>query len=177
MVEESVLKQEGEDLARIAVQCGMGHKQLRAVYRLVRLKPIPFIEVYLKRQMARDIPCVASFNKLLELLFKYTSVADYEKILMYATMLYPYYEKEPILKLRIPAEPVIREIVQRNGFKYSNLAINIKDDKANFNVRVDGFRGNPRLLAQEIEKELKARMESLLKSLKIFDVKVWIEGR
>jgi hypothetical protein len=48
---ERKLKSEGEELAKIAVESGMGAKQLQTLYRLVKTRSLPFVEAYIKRQI------------------------------------------------------------------------------------------------------------------------------
>lgn len=178
---ERKLKLEGEDLARIAVDARMGSKQLQIVYNLVKTKPLPFrtktltfVETYVQRQigraLSRRVEGYAGFVKTLELLRKYWSDREaLEKILMYAVMMHDYVEKEPIMKLMVAGEPVIRRVVERWGSTFVDMDLRLHGKNLDVNVYVDRYR-NPKDLATDIERALKSREE-----FSNLNLKVWIK--
>lgn len=172
MSEEKNLKLKGEELAKIAVESGMGAKQLQTIYKLLRTRPLPFVEAYVQRQIGRDVKGLAGFNKVLEFLKEFESKkASLERVLMYAVMLYDYYEKEPIMKLKAAGDPVIRRVVEGRGFVFEDSRMKLYGKNLDVNVKVKMFHGNPKALAADIEKALKSREEFSSLSLK-----VWIES-
>lgn len=169
--EEKILKTEGEDLAKVAVESKMAAKQLQTLYRLVRTRPLAFVEAYVQRQIGREVRGYESFLKTWELLKKYEDRrSQLEKVLMYAVMLYDYYEKEPVLKLKSVAYPVVRRVAERQGAILDSLDINL--ERQTLTVWVRGFRGSPKMLATDIEKSLKSEKE-----FSALNLKVWIEPK
>ncbi|MEM3183385.1 MAG: hypothetical protein QXL87_02875, partial [Nitrososphaerota archaeon] len=82
---ERELKLEGEGLAKIAVDSGMGAKQLQTLYKLVRTNPLPFVEAYIKRQIGREVRGLNGFLKILDLCQKYANDrVSLERVLLYA---------------------------------------------------------------------------------------------
>jgi len=173
MSEEKILKSEGEELARVAVKSGMGAKQLQTIYRLVKTRPLAYVQAFVKRQIGRDVRGFAGFMKMLELLGKYeNSKGSFEKVLMYAVMLYDYCEKEPTINLKLAGEPVIKRIVERHGARYDGVSMRLRGNSLEVNVRAGRFHGNPKALAMEIEKALKAN-----EKFSNLNLRVWIESR
>lgn len=173
MYEEKDLKKEGEELARVAVDSGMGARQLQTIYKLVKTRPLVYVEAYVQRQIGRDVKGYIGFVKVLELIRKFEGdKRALEKVLMYAVMLYEYYEKEPVIKLKSSGEPVIRQVVERLGYVFDKVAMKLHGKTLEVNVSVSGFHGNPKVLAIEIERALKTREE-----FSSLNLKVWIESR
>lgn len=173
MIEEKSLKKEGEDLAKVAVDSGMGSKQLKTIYRLIKTKPMAFVEAFVQRQIGREIQGYNAFLMLLDLLRKYTEEKGLlEKVLMYANMLYSYYEHEATMKLKTSAEVVIKRTVERHGLRYDGLEIEARGNSVEFRVGVQSFHGNPRTLAMKIERALKERVSVLSK----MRLRIWIES-
>jgi len=177
MPEERALKEDGEDLARLAVGEGTGLKQLREAYDVVRKKPLPYAEACVQRQLAKalegTVRGAGTFQRILELMKKYgENRSSLERALMYAVMLYPYYEKEPLLKVKGQAEQVIREVVRAGGYSLERVEWRIDGRVASANVHIPGFRENPKVLAGEIERALRSRV-----ALKEVNVKIWKESR
>jgi len=173
MLEEKSLKLEGEELARVAVSSGMGAKQLQTIYRLVKTRPLAFVEAFVKRQIGREVKGFAGFVRVLEILEKYEgNRGALEKVLMYAVMLYDYCEKEPTLKLKAAGESVIKHVVEQHGFKFDGASMKMHGRNVEVNVKVRRFYGNPKALAIEIEKALKAKEE-----FSNLNLKIWIESR
>lgn len=172
MVEEKSLMLEGENLAKVAVESEMGAKQLQTIYRLAKTRPLAYVEAHVKRQMSR-IKGFMAFAKTLELLKKYeASPTLFMKVLMYAVMLYDYCEKEPVMKHRTVAEPVIRQVVEARGMTLSNVDMKLYGRSLGINVRVHRFSGNPKVLANEIEDALKRK--GVFPGLSL---RVWIESK
>jgi hypothetical protein len=172
MIEEKSLKKEGEDLAKVAVESGLGSKQLQTIYRLARSKPMAFVEAFVQRQIGRGIRGYSAFSMILDLLAKYREdKGSFMRILMYAVMLYDYFENEPTMKLRGLAESIIKSIVERKGLEFDELKIRLRGNFAEFKVRIRRFYGNPKALVLEIEKALKSRVAELSN----VNVRIWIE--
>jgi len=173
MSEEKSLKSEGENLAKVAVDSRMGAKQLQTLYRLVKTRPLAFVEAFVKRQIGRGVSGYNGFVKVLELLEKYEGErSSLEKVLMYAVMLYDYCEKEPTMKLKSVADPIVRRIVEEKGCNYNGVDMDFQGRKLRVNVIVRRFHGNPKALASEIESALKAKEE-----FSSLNLRVWIESR
>jgi len=71
MTEEKKLKNEGEELAKLAVESGMGSKQLQVLYKISKTKPMAFVQAFLERQIGRGLRGLTGFVKALELSRKY----------------------------------------------------------------------------------------------------------
>lgn len=173
MIEEKVLKECGESLAKLAVENGVAQRALTTLYTIVKTRPMPFVESFIKRQMGRRVRGYYALGKrLLELLDKYKYDKEiFQKILMYACMLYDYCEMEPTAKLRDKVEPLVKKIVETQG--YEDLEIRQKDGYTEFRVTLSRFRGNPRDLALRIEQEIRGKISEASK----LNFKVWIHSR
>ncbi len=172
MAEEKELKMEGEQLAKVAVECGMGSKQLQTIYRLVKTKPMAYVEAYVQRQIGRGVRGLSAFMKVLELSKKYEEQRTaFEKVLMYAIMLYDYVEAEPTIKLSAASERIVRDILIKQGATFEGLQIKIFGNTAEIMVKTGRFHGNPKALAMEIEKALNEKVPEF----RNFRLKIWIE--
>jgi hypothetical protein len=170
VLNEKDLKEKGEELAKVAVEVGLGFRQLKTLYKLAKTKPVPFIEAFVKRQMARHVVGFDSFGPtVLELL---VGCADdkpaLQKILMYATMLHQYIESQAKMKLKEDIEPIVKRRVE--GFGYSGIEISEKGG-TEFKIKLVRFRGNPAILASEIASELRKEVPAVSK----LRFRVWIE--
>lgn len=156
----------------------MAADQLRKIYELIRVRPLlktrplEYVQAHVQRQMVR-VRGRAGFKKVLELLDKYGSNREaLEKVLMYAVMLYDYYKKKPFLDLMEIAEPIVQGVIRRRGAVYRDMRIKLRGSFAEVVVRTRGFHGNPRPIAIEIQRALKAKSE-----FSNLNLKVWIESR
>jgi len=170
MMNEKDLKEKGEELAKIAVEGGLGSKQLKTMYKLAKRKPVPFIEVFVKSKIGRNVVGFDSFGPaMLELL---SECADdkpsLQKILMYANMLYQYIERQATMGLKEEIEPVVKQLVE--GFGYRCVEI-LENGGTEFRVKLARFRGNPAMLASEITRELREKVPAVSK----LRFRVWIE--
>jgi len=174
MSEEKTFMRDGEGLARIAVESGMAFKQLQEIYRMTKTRPPTYLEAYIKRQMSREsVRGFMAFARILELLSKYkNNPAFLAKVLMYAVMLFEYYRREPLIKRRIAAEPVIKQIVEARNMSLENLSLELYGRNMDINVKVHSLSMNPKALSDEIINALK-RMEEFSS----LNLKVWIEQR
>jgi hypothetical protein len=173
MTEEKSLKMEGENLAKVAVDSRMGAKQLQALYRLVKTKPLAFVEAFVQRQIGRGVRGYEGFVKALELFKKYEDKKlQLEKVLMYAVMLYDYFEREPYMKLESAANPIVKRAVEGYGCVFDSLDMDFDGRTLTLTVHVRRFHGNPKALASDIEKSLKNREE-----FSSLNLRVWIESR
>jgi hypothetical protein len=170
---ERELKKEGEVLAKVAVESSMGAKQLQTIYRLIKTKPVAYLEAYIQRQIGRGIRGYNAFLMLLDLVKKYQSdKGAFEKVLMYANMLYVYYEHEAVMQLKISMETIVKGIVERRRLRYDGLSMESRGRFMEIRVGVKGFHGNPKVLAMEIDRALKERVSELSK----MKLRIWIES-
>jgi hypothetical protein len=180
MLDEKILMQDGEGLARTAVESGMGSKQLQDLYRLAKRmaeRQLPYVEAYIKRQMDRSIngsvKGFMAFAKAFELLKKYEgNPVSFVRVLMYAAMLYGYCEKEPVMKYRMVAEPVIRRIIEAKNMSLEDVSLKLYGRNLNINVKVQNLSTSPKVLSDEIVNNLKN-----MKDFSNLNLKVWIESK
>jgi len=173
LLEEKLLKEHGENLAKLAVENGVAQRALTTLYTIVKTRSMPFVEAFIKRQMGRRVRGYYALGKqLLELLDKYKyDKPIFQKVLMYACMLYDYCEMEPTVKLREKVEPLLKKIVEIHG--YEDLEIRQQGGYTEFRVTLSRFRGNPRDLASRIEQEIRGKISEASK----LNFKVWIQSR
>ena len=171
MMKEKDLKEKGEKLAKIAVEHGVGSKQLTTLNKLVKTKPLPFVEVFTKRQMGRDVEGFDSFGPaMLELLSECADdKASLQKILMYANMLYPFAEKQATMGMKEEIEPIVKQIVEEFG--YRGVEISESRGRSEFRVKLARFRGDPATLASRIAREIREKVPRVSK----LRFRVWIE--
>lgn len=186
---ESEYKELGEGLAESSVRTGLGARQLRSIYKLVKTKPLPMVEAFVKRQISRtgrgrrggprgfDVFGPALLEKVEE--FK-DNKQGLLKVLWYANMLYPYYEggygKEKSSSpggqtgtgssptavdgnLRSKLEPIVSKYCSRHG--YSGLTLREERSGLLCTVRLRRFRGNPRSLSVDLVKEVTSYIPEL----------------
>jgi len=172
MTEEKELKKEGEELAKLAVESGMGSKQLQVIHKLGKTKSMPFVQAFIQKQIGRGVCGLSAFARILELSQKYEDDKGvFEKILMYAVMLYDYFEAAPTMKLRMASEGIVKDVVSSQGFVFEGLDIESVGNRVNMWVNIRNFHGNRKALAMEIEKALKSKVQGFRD---IF-LQVWIE--
>jgi len=162
--EERELEQKGERLAEVAVKSELGAKQLRAIYNLVRTKPLPFVEAFIKYQINR-VSGREAWEMMLGLLREFGDKKELlSKVLMYANMLYDYHGIEVV---KTVAEESARNICQQQNCKYVGLEVSVDRNRYEVLVKVGGFRDDPRSLASPIWREIISKHPS-------FQGKVWI---
>jgi len=171
LAEEKNLKKEGEELAKIAVENGLGSKQLALLYRLAKIKPLPYVEAFVEKQMGRRVRGYIPFGRhVLELLEKYGErKASLQRIIMYANMLYDYYESLPHIGVQDAIEPIIKGITERYG--YDGIELSPRRDYTELRVRLTDFRGNPKILASQIMEKIGENVPEASK----LNLRVWIE--
>jgi hypothetical protein len=172
LTEEKGLKEEGEELAKTAVASGLGSKQLGSLYRQTLTKPIPFVEAFVKRQIGRGVPGFpgALGDRMLALLRKYEeNKAMLERALMYANMLYPYYEVQSMMALKETVESLVKRMTERFGF--DGIEISRRGQDMEIRVRLARFYGNRAALASEISAEILRRVPEASR----LSFRVWIE--
>lgn len=168
MTEERELKKEGEELAKTAVESELGAKQLRTIYTLTRTKPLPMVEAFVQRQLSR-VSGTKAFETILNLLKERADdKAAFVKVLMYANMLYPYYERQDAMKYSIVAAESAKRICDQQGCKYVGLEVSTERDRTEIRVKVSGYRGDPKFLASSIGREIVHRDPK-------FPGNIWIE--
>ena len=170
---EEALKELGEELARAAVDSEMSASQLQTIYRLVKTKPLAYVEAHLKRQLSRVDLGKAGFKKALDILGDYRAdKTSLEKIMMYAVMLYDYLRRKPEIDLEVAAEPIIRRILNQRGCAYKGLKIELSGGTCRIEVKTSHFHGHLGQLAREIKLGLSSdeRFSGL-------NLNVWINER
>lgn len=173
MSEEKKLKQEGETLAKVAVDSGMGANQLQTVYKLVKTKPLAFVQAFVKRQIGREVKGCAGWMKLLKLVERYEEKkGTLERVLMYSVMLYEYCEKEPIMALQSVGDPLIRSIVENHGLEYHGVTMELQENTLRIIPKVRRLHGDLKKLVANIEQALKDK-----EGFSNLYLKVWIEAR
>ena len=171
MSDEIDLKKKGEELARIAVENNLGSKQLTTLYGLAKTKPIPYVEAFVEKQMGRRVRGYLPFGRrVLKLLENYSErKASLQRILMYANMLYDYYENLPYMEVQDAIEPIVKGITERYG--YDGIELNPRRGYMELRVRLRDFRGNPKILASQILEKILGDVPEASK----LNVRVWIE--
>ncbi|MEM2099089.1 MAG: hypothetical protein QXU99_05010 [Candidatus Bathyarchaeia archaeon] len=156
-MDEASLKAKGEELAQLAVEHCLGSKQLRDLYRITKTKPLPMVEAYVKRQISR-----VSGAKALEYVLNLLSLfaedkAAFFKVLWYANMLYPYYDRQASKQFEAVVGDVASKVCAQRGCKYVGLATSGDGHEMEYKVRVSGYSGDPAQLSMAIRRELMAR--------------------
>ena len=172
MYSEKHIKEKGEELAEIAVENKLGSKQLTTIYRLVKTRPIPFVQAFIQRQIGRGIDGFSAVGPwLLGLLNEcWDNPSVFERVLMYGIMLYDYYEKLPLLQHLEKIEPVVRQITERYGFK--DVEVSTERGYLDLVVRLANFRGNPRVLSSMIYESIRRNVPEAAN----VRFRVWIES-
>lgn len=171
MYSERELKELGEELARIAVSRGLASKQLTTIYRLTKTRPLAFVQAFIQQQIGRGVSGYSSVGPwLLRLIEKLgEDWAPLQRVLMYGVMLYDYHEKLPLLKLEEDAEPIVRELTERYGFR--GVEVRTERETITLAVRLESFREDPRPLALEISERIKRKIPEAAR----LSFRVWIE--
>lgn len=168
MSEEKDLKREGEELAKMSVESKLGAKQLRSIYVLAKTKPLPFVEASIQRQLAR-VSGTKALEMALGLLKKYEKdTTALLKVLMYANMLYDFYERQSTMEYRVVAEESAGKACQQYRCRYVGLEIHTDRGLVTLTVKVSGYRDDPKLLASAVMQEIMHRDPR-------FHGRVWIE--
>jgi hypothetical protein len=166
--EEKDLKREGEELAKVAVESKLGAKQLRSIYVLAKTKPLPFVEAFIQRQLAR-VSGGKALEMILDLMKKHEdNKTDFLKDLMYANMLYDFYEKKSAMEYRAVAEESASKACQQHNCKYVGLDISTERGLVAITIRVSGYRNDPKVLASAIWQQMIQRDPK-------FHGRIWIE--
>jgi hypothetical protein len=166
--DEKALKEEGEELAKASVESKLGAKQLRTIYTLTKTKPLQFVEAFIQHQIAR-VSGTKALEMALGLLKKYgDNKSSFQRVLMYANMLYDYYEMQMARRYDPIAEEAAKRICEQRGCKYVGLDMSTKGDKIEVRVKVTGYRGDLKDLAFSIEREIVHRDPK-------FPGRIWIE--
>jgi len=106
-MDESEYKEIGEKLAGEAVKAGLKMGQLRLLYKLAKMRPIPFMEAWVKRQIARSAEggrgSPQGFDQygpiILEVMERFKDdKGGLQKVLTYTIMLFEY--------VKLSAKPV-----------------------------------------------------------------------
>jgi len=168
-VEEKEIKKMGEELAKVAVESRLGAKQLRTIHTLTKTKPLPLVEAHIQHQLGRGLSGADALKMSLDCLRKLVEdKATFQKVLMYANMLYPYYERQAAMNYAVAAEEGARRACERQGCRYMGLDVSSERDRIVIKVKVSGLRRDPKFLASDIEREI-------IQSDPKFPGRVWID--
>jgi hypothetical protein len=162
------LKREGEELAKLAVSCNIGAKQLRTLYETARTRDKPMLEAYVQYQIPRIRGYQEFGEKMLQLIGSYEKM-QLVNILTYVNMLHDYYE----LKRWRDLEPRIAETIKRatSQFGYAGVEIRMERDCLEVDVSLGSFHGSPRQLSEE----LVARIKQNIPETRSVNIRVWIK--
>jgi hypothetical protein len=150
MSEEKDLKKEGEELAKVAVESKMGARQLRTIYISAKTKPLPMVEAFIQRQIAR-VSGTKALEMILDLMKKHEGdKTAFLRVLMYANMLYDYYERQTAMKYRVVAEECAKKVCEQHGCRFVGLDIGTDRGQTLLTVNVSGYRGDLKLLSPSI---------------------------
>ncbi|MEM2107792.1 MAG: hypothetical protein QXL10_00710 [Candidatus Bathyarchaeia archaeon] len=168
-MDEASLKAKGEELAKLAVEHGLGSKQLRDLYKITKTKPLPMVEAYVKRQIAR-----VSGSKALEAVLDLLSLLAEDKgsflrVLWYANMLYPYYEKQMSDQFDVILGDTASKVCAQRNCKYMGLETSSDGHQKEYKIRVSGYFGDPAQLSMAIRREVINRAPK-------FSGKIWIQS-
>lgn len=163
------MKAKGEELAKLAVEHGLGSKQLRDLYKITKTKPLPMVEAHVKRQIAR-----VSGSKALEAVLGLISLfaedkALFLRVLWYANMLYPYYEKQVSAQFDAVVGDVASKVCAQRNCKYMGLDASSEEHQKEYRLRVSGYFGDPAQLSMAIRREVINREPK-------FSGKIWIQS-
>ena len=171
MYDERRLKAKGEDLARISVENSLGSTQLNTIYKITKTRPLSFVEAFIQRQIGRRVQGFEAVGEvLLKLLEEFREdKAAFQKVLMYANMLYDYYEKKAEDKLKGAIMEVVKKVVDKYGFL--GLEISRRRGFTQFQVELARFYDDPRFLSSQIERALRQRVPEVSN----LNFRVWIK--
>lgn len=172
MSEEEIFYDEGDTLARLAVENGLAAKQLRALYTL----SVTSSPVYLKAVVRGQIgDRVRGFygpfgNKILSLIEKYSDKRSLNRILEYADLLYDYY-KEMISMLVTDKEimPIIQPILKEYGLQ--GVRISVGGEGLLIYIKLKTYPRDRGILVSKLNAEIRKKIPRLKKSR----FRVWIE--
>ncbi|MCX8151314.1 MAG: hypothetical protein N3D85_07430 [Candidatus Bathyarchaeota archaeon] len=167
-MDELSLKTKGEELAKLAVEHGLGSKQLRDLYKITKTKPLPMVEVHIKRQITRVSGRVA-FESVLELLSLFANdKASFLKILWYANMLYSYYDKQTSGRFDAIVGDAAAKVCAQRNCRYRGVETSGDGHQKKYIIRVIGYVGDLSQLAMEITREIMNKAPN-------FSEKIWIQ--
>ncbi|MCX8153583.1 MAG: hypothetical protein N3E52_04025 [Candidatus Bathyarchaeota archaeon] len=168
-MDETSLKVKGEELAKLAVETGLGSKQLRDLYKVTKTKPLPVVEAHIKRQIAR-VSGSKALEAVLDLLSAFAEdKASFFRVLWYANMLYPYYEKLMTNKLDAVVSDVAGKVCAQRNCKYIGFESSVDGHQKEYRIRVSGYFGDPAQLSGAIRREVINRIPD-------FSGKIWIQS-
>lgn len=163
---EEELKNKGEKLAKLAVDSQLAAKQLRSLYTLVKTRPLPFVEAYVKRQITR-VSGAEALEMVLNLLIEYRDdKSALIRLLMYTNMLYDFIERQSFEESISLVERSAQKVCEQKRCKC--LRVNPPNAQgSSFEVCVSGYYGDFKDLSMLIKKEIISCNPS-------FDCKIWI---
>jgi len=173
-LDERDLKRIGECLADSAARAGVGAKQLKELYRIVKTRPIPFLEAYIERQISRSVGGFNAFGPdVLEVVKKLEDKGDLQKAFMYMNMVYEYVRmKKGGMKegtgWREKLEPLVEDLTSRFG--YGGITLEQEAEGLRCTVRLQRFSGNPKQLALDLYSEAVSHYPELSRGIRF-----WIE--
>lgn len=172
MSEEEVLYEEGDALARLAVENDLASKQLRALYTLSVSSPSPYLKAVVRGQIGRRIRgFYGPFgDRILSLIEKYPDKRSFSRILEYADMLYDYYKemaRMPVTNEEIM--PVIQPILKEYGLQ--GVRIVPEREGTMIHIKLKTYPRDRATLVSKINREIREKVPRLRMSR----FRVWIE--
>jgi hypothetical protein len=165
------LKEEGEALAKLALEEEVKKGQLRSLYTRAMSRPLADIEAYIKYQTTR----VYGFKfgeELLRILQRYAQTPEnFREVLRYAIMLYEYLKNKPFVDLKPRIEKVIEKSCSRYGFKGVRISVD-REGNPKVEVILPHFHGSKPDFANELRRQILREVPNISK----YEFLVWIKN-
>lgn len=172
MSAERALKEEGEELAKAAVENDIGSTPLRRLYEIAKSRSLVFLEAYVQQQIPR-IKGYPSFGpRVLDVLRRHgDNKREVIAVLKYANMLYDYHRLKPIIELQPKVEKVVKD--KTRPYLFRGVEIGQKREFFEVKVYLGNFRGDPRSYSREIAEHIRR----VIPEMSGISFRVWIERR
>jgi len=157
-------------MAKIAASSGIGSKQIRQLLSRASTSSLDSLEAIVKYQISRRIAGFREFGEpLLTLIEQHRQDKPFiVSVLRHVCLTTDYYREEKYRKL----EPEIESIVRRATSDYGYQRMEVSTERGlSLSVRLSNFRGNPRLLSDQIREQLVRNIPQLQET----SLQVWIE--
>lgn len=165
-------KEEGERLARIALDSGIPMVQLRKLYDIAKSMSVDDLELFIKYQMPRIAGYWNFGSEALSILDKYKdNKSVFLRVLENTIMLYEYLDVKSFMDLKPTVSEIVRGMSQRYGFE--GVDFSFENGEKRIIVVLSRFYGSPQEYASEIYRQI---MRSLPEASK-HRFKVRIEKR
>jgi len=166
------VKEVGEELAKTAAASGIGSKQLRDLLTRSHTSTLDWLEASIKYQISRRI---RGFNEFGEALLKVIEQHKNDKafvteVLTYVCLTADYCRDKMIMGLQSDIESIVKK--QCISFGYQRMELSV-DRGLRVDTYLSNFRGNPRILSEQVKQELLRNLPQLQNK----NLEVWINPR